>query len=247
MLGRHWVLVSIIALAAIVGCSRQGAVISNRLSKHSPEIGDRAEYSIDGKVALFGTNVALQSTGRRTSRVVAPTNRRRPVPAYIVRSFDLREDQFQQIGGQRAKRSTAVTRLGEDASGNLYLLGESLDGRKWEFTADATLPLYMPAEIRSDSAWGYAAKFDTGSEESVAYRCVGMERITTPAGQYEAFKISEKVTRSGLPSYAGYIWISPDLPYVLEVKLDVTSNDPVQGIPAKTEMDNTLESVRLVR
>lgn len=246
---RFSALVTTLLLMTVVGCSRQSAVTSftpeSKPSRNSPQIGDVAEYSLTGKAILSRGATAFSVTGHITYTVIAPSQQRE-LPSYIVRSFEIKEDHLQNVGGLGGSRRTAWTWLGEDASGNLYLLGESFDGKKWDLVTNSPLPLYMPADMKVGSAWGYAADFGNGGKESLASRCVGMERIKTPAGEYYAYKLSETVTRTGFPSVAGYIWVSPDLPHGFELKMEFSATDPAL-VTERVELVIILVSVKRAR
>lgn len=164
----------------------------------------------------------------------------------IIRYFDLVQHQEHTMMG-RSQSNTLIIRLGEDASGNLYLLGKLREGKSWDFIIDTTPPLCMPAKISWGSAWQYTAHYASGSNETIVYSCLGSEHLKTPAGEYDAYKLKVNMTFSQIPDATGYVWISPNLPYVFELRSEVSSTEPVRGVSQRMDMVSTLESVKMVR
>jgi len=82
--------------------------------------------------------------------------------------------------------------------------------------------------------------------ESVAMKCVGRERVTTPAGEFEAYKVSITITRLGM-SLSGYMWLAEDVPLVFELKAQFSSDGSMKGMPASISQLHTLEKLKLVR
>lgn len=233
-------------LSGLLGCSRQGAVTHSSARgarpSNTPQVGDVAEYSLTMNVTLHGASSAVPITGHQTYTVTSATDGGRTVPSAIVRSFNIVENHVQEAGGIRNYEEVIVW-LGEDATGNLYLLGESPDGKNWDYVTNTTPPLYMPAEIRSGSAWQYTATFTSGNTERVTYRCVGKETLKTPAGEYNAYKLSADMRFTQLPDTTGYIWISSELPYVFEVKGEYRSSKRIHGMSHAADFVTTLQSV----
>lgn len=245
MLTQYKAMIGLMVLAvALAGCSRHAATTTGRARGTSPQIGDKAVYSFQGIVFFQGARSGIRSTGRDEYTVIAPTGQVRAMSPPIVRVFDLAQDHEQRMFGRR-RSSRLVIRLGQDSLGNLYLLGKSRDGRTYDYVTNTTPPLYQPAQITTGSAWQHAVSYSNGDTQSATYRCVGMERVKTQAGEYNAYKVSVDLKLSTSPRATGYVWISASLPRVFELKSELSSNEPVRGIAQTSNVVSTLESVSL--
>lgn len=239
---------------SVLGC-RHRAVATNTYTGQQQNMtmlhaGDKAEYSLNGNTQIsLGANSLsqIQGTGHKTVTVVAGTNHGRAVPSYVVETFDIQSDNQEQAKG-RSKSWTDVIWIGKDVSGNLYLLGESPDGAKWDVVTDTNAPLYMPSKLSVGYSWGYIAHFASGSTESLDMKCVGMEKLSTPVGEYNAYKVSETGTHTRLRvNLSGYIWLTSSQPFIFELKGQISSTIPMLGVQANHSSDYTLESISLAR
>lgn len=230
-------------MISVTGCNHTTPVTSaniGQIGRTSPHIGDKAAYSIKNTLPKIG-NTTVESGGSRTYTVAASGNHGRSLPPYITRTFDLQEDIRQHVEFLRTSR-TVIIWLGEDASANLYLLGESLDGKSWDIVTDADPPLYMPSQMKVGSWWRYTANFNSGNTETAAYQCVGTESISTPAGPFDAYKLGVEFSRTPFQSkVTGYDWLPRNLPIVFELK-EIYSN---AGPSLNMGTNYSLESVEL--
>lgn len=235
-------LVSVVAVSMLVGCSNHnvsdtGVQPAMQSGHAAPAVGDTAEYVTSSAVA------GMQSTGHRKVSVVQSANHGRSIPSYITRTFDVREDTLQNLGGV-SKSRTVITWLGVDNKGNVYLLGVSMDGRNWDVVSDSDPPVCMPCEIMPGSSWKYDARLASGNTTSLNCSCVGTESMSTPAGTFEALKltISFSYTGMGGVSYSGYEWVCSAISYVLTLKTDVNSTVKLGAFSQNVRLVETLQS-----
>ena len=230
----------------LTGCSRhpaddQSPILSMRAT-NSPRIGDKAVYSFKASMARQGVGSGIDVSGSAVYKMETARDDTGAKAPFLVRCFNLVQHQ-EQIRMGRGQSNTLIVRLGEDTAGNLYLLGKLREGKRWDFVTDTKPPLCMPAEIGSESAWQYTAHYASGSVESVAYSCLGSERVKTPAGEYNAYKLRVSMTFSQKPGATGYVWISPDLPHVFELRSELSSAGQDKAISQRTRIVTILESV----
>lgn len=229
----------------VMGCNHGSAVTPaniGQIGRASPHIGDKATYTIDIN-ASNPLGSSAKGGGRRIYTILASSNHGRTLPSYIIRTFDLQADTTQRIGIGGAKRTTVIW-IGEDASGNLYRLGVSYDGKSWDVVSNPDPPLYVPSKIKVGYAWTSVANFESGNVESLLYKCVGIESMQTPLGNIEAYRLSADVshTRSQTKS-TGFVWIPRTLPIVFELRESYDAATPLGNI--RTSYD--LESVELAQ
>jgi len=238
----------------VLSCSQKGAVTSASSGRQgvraSAKVGDRAEYSLNFTTQIMTGNrssIPAKVTGHKTVTVVASTNHGRSVPPQIVTTYDVRSDTQQQgRGGSRSR--TTIAWCGEDSSGNVYLLGESQDGVKWDVVTDINPPIILPSKLKVGDSWSYVAHLSSGSTESYAMKCVGVERLRTPAGEYDTYKVGRTGTHSGVGvTLSGYAWLTLSLPLVFEVRVQQSSDLTLHGIPTRVVGENILQSVSLAR
>ncbi len=240
----------LVCLLHVVGCSQRSAVTGTSQSpqgRSTVRIGDKAEYSLNSKAASsVGSSATLTGIGSKRYTVVAGKNHGRTVPSYIVKTYDLREDSEQRAGFIRRSK-TVVSWLGEDASGNVYLLGESLEGVHWDAVRDANPPLQWPCAIKVGDSWGYSAHFASGGVETVSFKCLGKEMLTTPTGKYEAYKLSLAMSDTRLRvDMTGYTWVTPSLPLLFELR-DEYSTKVSLPVASDVEQVHVLTSFSLAR
>lgn len=240
----------LVCLLHVVGCSQRGAVTGTAQSpqgRSTVRIGDKAEYSLNSKASSsVGSSATLRVTGSKRYTVVAGKNHGRSVPSFIVRTYDLREDSEQRAGLMSRSR-TIVSWLGEDSSANIYVLGESLDGVRWDVVTDANPPMEMPCAIKEGDSWGYSAHFASGGVESVSFKCLGKEMLKTPTGEYEAYKLSLAMSDTRLRvDMTGYTWVTPSLPLLFELK-DEYSTKVSLPVASDVEQVHLLTSFSLAR
>lgn len=240
---------SLVLVMSTIGCGRQGSVASARKGTTLPAIGDTADYSIDSDVnAGVPDGHVPQIVGSRKYTVVESPGHGRSVPSYVTRTLDLREEIVQQLGGL-SKSRVVISWLGIDASGNVYLLGEALDGVNWEVVSDTNPPVYMPAEVKPGSSWQYVAHFAGGNTESCVNNCVGSEAIITPSGTFQSLKVSYDASRTGVNGadvrMSGHRWLGAGLPYVFEVRNEYGGKFTLGGIPVDTRTVESLQAFRL--
>lgn len=244
-------IVTFACLLHVVGCSQRSAVTGTSQSpqgRSTVRIGDKAEYSLNSKASSsVGSSATLRVIGSKRYTVVAGKNHGRSVPSFIVRTYDLREDSEQRIGLMGRSR-TIVSWFGEDASGNVYLLGESPDGAEWDVVTDANPPLQMPCAIKEGDSWGYSAHFASGGVETLSFKCLGKEMLKTPAGEYEAYKLSLAMshTRLGV-DMTGYMWVTPSLPLLFELKGEFSTKVSLPAATGNVEQVHVLEDFDLAR
>lgn len=241
---RYLIILCIVILSSLlIGCNHKTSITpgnSGQQTRTSPHIGDQAKYTnvmdIQG-----GQQLNVTGNGNRTYTIVAANNNRRTVPSNIINTFDLREDITQRIGN-RNKTHIVMTWIGEDITGNLYRLGESVDGSTWDIVKDTNPPLYMPSKIKVGYWWKSVANFESGNIESITYRCYGIESLSTPLGTLKAYKLSRDVTDTRFKtSLTGFVWIPLTLPIVFELK---ESNDVTNPL-ANGNLNYKLESIEL--
>jgi hypothetical protein len=234
------------------GCGRVSTVTNSGTTRQSRpwadvSVGDCVEYRFDNTMTTdmqFG-KLGSQGTGHRTTTITEGGAHGRSVPSWLVRTFEVREDQVVTLHGGSESR-TILTWLGADASGNLYLLGEAPDGSNWSVVTDSRPPLWMPAEVKPGSTWSYIAHFANGDTESCEYRYVGSEVMKTPVGDLNAVKVSCTFARSGA-SMSGYEWFSPSIPVVFEVRQEVTRAQQIGGITMRGQIVASIESAHVAR
>jgi hypothetical protein len=244
-------IILLLIILSCIGCSHRVAVTgssSSRLVRTTPRVGDRAEYStIDDTqvMAIRGMPIQSKMVGREVVTVLAGDNHGRPIPPYIVRTYEIRCDNEIESGG-RDKSWTDSIWCGEDRLGNIYLLAESQDGVTWDLVKDARPPIVMPYKINIGDSWSYVAHLSSGGTESLDMKCICKEKLKTPVGEYEAYKISENTTSTDLGvSMSGYIWIAPSLPFVFELKRQNSGESSAQGIPATVSTEYMLQELSL--
>lgn len=237
MSGRVVVACLIGMLMVLAGCSqRPEGSPSFGTTRSTAKLGDRAEYS-------RRATVGIQVTGSTTATVVAGSHHKRAVSSHIVKTYDVQFKTTQQ-SGSRKRSYTTIVWYGEDVSGNLYLLGQSLGGKNWAYVVDANAPLVMPADLSIGRSWSYTANFSDSTTESVQMECVGSETLTTKMGQYDAHKVRRTGSHSGVGgAYSGYIWLSSDLPLVFELKGQNRVESRLQGTSVIGETEYLLEKL----
>jgi hypothetical protein len=242
------VVAMVVFLLPLAGCGRNTSVASHqsghRQSKTTPVIGDTAEHSLTTTTSIADQS-PIAGHGQRKCTITDSANHGRSIPSHIIKTFDFREDTENQVG-TRSKQRTFITWFGLDAEGNCYLLGESEDGMTWDVVTDAAPPMYMPSKLNVGASWSYTAHFASGATESVASTCVGMERVKTPSGGFQAYKLNSRIERKGA-NISGYIWVSPDAPLVFEVAADINVSTDVYGIPGTTHTIYQLTRLNLAR
>jgi len=244
------VLTGLVFILLMLGCNHRAAITtlspSRQQNRAIVQVGDKAEYSINSSATNpLNNKDTIQVTGHRTYSVVASADHGRSVPSFITRTFDFQED-TEERAGSIGKSRTVVTWFGQDAPGNLYMLGVSEDGVKWSFVTDANLAVYMPFQLQEGCSWQYVTHFDDGKTLSVSQKCVGMERLRTPAGDFDAYKVSANTTWDGI-SYSGYTYISTNLPLIFELKEEAAFDSPVRGLQTNMSQVYMLENLSLVQ
>gem|GEM_PF-5082751 len=243
---RYWNVFAVVGcLLYLTGCSQRGAVTGVSQSSQgrvAVRIGDTAEYSLNTRLAhSVGKDASLRAIGSKRYTVVAGANHGRSLPSFIIRTYELREDSKQRAGLMSRSR-TFVSWLGEDQSGNIYLLGESLEGVEWDVVTDANPPLQWPCAIKEGDSWEYSAHFASGGVETVSFKCVGTERLKTPAGEYDALKLSLAMshTRLGVDT-TGYTWVTPSLPFLFELRDEYSAKVSLSAASGNVEQVHVLE------
>ena len=236
----------------LAGCGNHGRLVTTaqtapRRTAPAPVVGDAVQYemTITGQIGISGSSMPIDSSSHRDVTVTEAANHGGTVPSSITRTFEIREESVQSVGVMKSQ-TTVISWLGEDAAGNLYLLGESLDGVTWDVVTDRTAPIYMPAVIGPGSSWKYCARFASGNTESCDNTCLGAEDVTTPAGSFRALKVSTKFSRTGVRgtdvNLQSTKWLAQDIPCVLEVKSEYDMTSSIAGSPCTTHSVETMQS-----
>ena len=214
----------------------------------APKIGDTAEYETSTAFVLPGAQTPTQVSGSMRSTIVAATNHGRSLPSYIARTFDVR-DEITAGTGLRSRSRMVLHWRGVDATGNVYLLGESLDGTTWDVVTDPDPPVYMPAEIKPGISWRYVTHFASGSTESSESTCVCTEELATAAGSFHTLKVSVAYTRTGTgaANVTGCTWLASSVPSVFDVKSEYDGTTPIGGMQVTASLVYNLKSLRLAQ
>ena len=186
-MGRRYLVIPflVILLGLIVGCKHNISITpsnSGQQTRTSSHIGDRARYI--STMSMQGVQ-GLHANGNRTYTIVATNNHGRTILSKIVNTFDLKEDITSRVGN-RSKAHTVITWFGEDISGNLYRLGDSIDGKTWDMVKDADPQLYMPSKMQVGCWWRSTMNMESGNKQILTYRCLGIESIPTRLGPLKA-------------------------------------------------------------
>lgn len=221
MNNRYLAVLCLVVLSILaMGCKHGSVLTSTNIAQKartSPRIGDKAVYTaknVAPKIPIIGG----ESTGQRTDTIINSGKHRRSLPSYITGTFDLKEDSIQRVGLSQ-KRHTVITWFGEDADGNLYLLGDSFDGKPWDIVTNPDPPMYLPSKMKVGTWWKCIANFNGGNTESIIFQCLGKESVSTPLGNLDAYKINVDYSDTRLQTkMTGSMWMPQNLPAVFALK-----------------------------
>lgn len=233
-----------VALITIAGCTYGASVKSvkiNHQSRTSPHIGDRAVYSLK-----FNDSSGRypQGSGSMIDTVTAAGKHGRSLPSYIVRNFEIRSD-VTMHRSSRTKKQIGNVWYGEDAAGNVYILGICLDGEIWNIVSDAKPPVCMPAKIKVGSSWKCAVNCKNKNFALFEYACIGKENLSTPMGNQDAYKLKVKSTYPGKGSQVSFMWVSTNIPP--EFKLKGETQSTYTGSSQKFDQSYTLKSIEFAK
>lgn len=244
---KYWVAIALIMMVfGIVGCSHKSSVTSATISQQgrtSAHIGDKVVYSLKFSES-DGSNVRTLADGSRIYTIIAHKDHRRSLPSYIIKDYEV-QAKLTMRRFLRSKNDTMGMWLGEDAVGNTYLLGMSSDGESWDISSDANPQIYMPAKIKAGSHWKCVANCDTSITISFEFAYIGTERISTPIGDLDTYKLSAKSSFGNNGNLAGFIWMPVHLPTVFEMKEEYESKRA--GMPSIFRQSFSIESIELAK
>lgn len=234
-----------VLLLSISGCSHKSSVTSATIGqgRTSPHIGDRVMYRVKFS-ASDGTNDRTIADGNRIYTVVAHKDHRRSLPSYITKDYDV-QSTLSMHSLLRRKNQTMSVWFGEDAAGNIYLLGMSTDGESWDISTDAKPQIYMPAKIKAGSKWKCIANCDTGNTISFEFAYIGTESISTPMGDLNTYKLSSKSSFGNNGNPVGFVWMPTNLPIVFEMKEEYESKSP--GTSVVFKQNYAIDNIELAK
>jgi hypothetical protein len=133
---------------------------------------------------------------------------------------------------------------GQNPSGAVYFLGRCESGDDWAVAKNPTQCQDVPSVLSKASSWGYTARLTSGQREMIHYEIVGVEKVETPAGVFEAYKAHWRATRASGALMSGYVWVRPEFP--LGIKTDAYITSP--SAPGTTiHVVESLKSYHLLR
>lgn len=226
---------------SLMGCS-QNVLVPTPLAANQQTramvIGDKLTYDVTSS-ADMGTYFLKEIKGTDIISVEAASNHDRALPSKIVRTFDIKEVTNLDSG----QSNTSIMWCGQDVSGTIYLLGMSKNGLDWGLVTDASYPVDTPSRLANGMAWSYTAHFSNGESLSQNSKIVGIERISTPAGEFDAYKVQVFIKDSEGLVITGYQWIRPELG---SIKMDMVVSREKENHELKVHMVTILKSYRLV-
>ncbi len=221
-------LILIALLLCSAGCGRKSEGIPTSLRRgertHALSVGDKIVHDLTVKSVNPKGKVVATTKGTITAEV-RDGFKHGPLPAGVAKTFHISE--VLQIGSSAAGQ---IDWTGQDSDGNIYFLGRLDEGTEWTLVTDKKGKTSIPAVLEEDASWEYTAKLSNGKTETDTFEVVGVEKVKTPAGEFEAYKTKIETKSSDGRRASGYQWLRPDLPRPVKISLDAwNTRTPKRG------------------
>lgn len=202
------VLVLVLTCFVLLGCGGGGGVSETPITP--PEgifrmlrVGDTWTYDVSGTMTSLTTNEKVTVKG--TTRLdVEPTNLAGAL--LLKQTLNITMD-------NRPLTQMEYFIVSQDYNGTIYRLsGMTLEGS--DLLLSPIIMFQSPMFIGQVVSW--TGQYVSGNVEIGSYRVDGVEKVSTPAGQFVAFKVSESGQMrdkfgNQIASYSETLWIVPQL------------------------------------
>ena len=163
-----------------------------------------------------------------------------PVPKKISKTYHISE-RLDMKGGSTAQIEWA----GQASDGTLYFLGKLDEGKEWVLAKDSGLRTNIPAVLSEGSSWKSTLRLSNGKTETETCKVVGIEKVETPAGEFEAYKTKVESRASDGRRLSGYQWLRPEFPRPIKVRLDSWNTNTAKK--GKQHIEEELESYKFAK
>lgn len=155
-----------------------------------------------------------------------------PLPSNIVNTYHVSDElpALKHPIGQ-------IAWAGQDSKGATYFLGKLDQGKEWALVKDKEIKPDTPAVLSDGSSWSYTVHLSDGTTQTITNKIVGVEKVTTPAGDFEAYKTETENKQSDGRLAKGIVWLRPDLPRPVKVRLDLSNTNQPKGSITSIEQD----------
>lgn len=228
-------------LFSSVGCGHRKSGVPESLSKgqntRALVAGDKMVYDLDvnwedAKGAPLGSK---QGT---VTIEVQKGFKHGPVPADIKKTYHVSE----QLEGQGSP-TAQINWMGQDAKGALYLLGRLDQSKDWALVTDKAIKPDIPDVLSDGASWGYTVHLSNGKTETNTYKIVGTEKVTTPAGDFQAYKTKTETKVSDGTVATGHVWLRPEFPRGVKLELKITNTKSAKKVT--THLSQLMKSYKL--
>jgi hypothetical protein len=226
----------LIALLVTAGCGPRTTTVPANLTAglHTRCMAPGDELVFNVTVERIGETTRESDRGMITKTIEAGTSHGPSYKGAIAQTVHV-VHRGQDSAGTRGR---LIHWYGQNPSGAVYFLGRRESGAGWAVVKNAPQCQDVPPILTGASSWGYTARLTNGHSETISYKIVRLEKVTTPAGVFEAYKTQWSETKADGTLMSGYLWIRPEFP--LGIKTDTYITSPA----ARGKSIHVVESLR---
>ena len=211
----------LLALLVTAGCGQHTATVPKALTagQHTRCMAPGDELVFDVSMTQTDVTVRQSDRGTITKTIEAGTSHGPSYRGAIAQTVHVIHRGKDSAGA----RGRVVHWYGQNPSGAVYFLGRRESGASWAVARNATQCMDVPPILTGASSWGYTARLTGGHSETISYKIVGVEKVNTPAGVFEAYKTRWNATKADGTLMSGYLWIRPEFPLGIKTDTHITS------------------------
>lgn len=237
-------LIGLVMLAIIVssvGCGHHKGEVPTSLRRgektRALAVGDKGVYDL----AVSWVNPSGRTVDAKDGAVTIEIKegfKHGAIPANMPKTYH--SDEQLDVQGSP---SGQINWMGQDPEGAIYFLGRLDEGTEWSLVKDKDIKPDTPAVLQDGLSWSYTSHLSGGKTETTSYKITGMEKVMTPAGDFEAYKTQTETKISDGTLVRGTIWLRPEFPRGVKMIEDVTNAKSPKRI--KTHIEEALKSYKL--
>lgn len=228
-------------LLSTIGCGHRKGVVPTSLPNaertRALAVGDKMVYDLSVSWENAKGTVTSPKEGTLTIEV-RNGFKHGTIPSNIPKTYHVSE----QLEGQGSPTGQ-ISWMGQDSEGALYFLGRLDQGIEWALVKDKEVKPDTPAVLADGASWSYTMHLSDGKTETDTYKVVGVEKVTTPAGDFEAYKTRTETKISNGTLVTGYVWLRPEFPRGVKAEQDITNTKSAKKIT--THIQQVLSSYKL--
>jgi hypothetical protein len=214
------ILLAALIVLGLVGCGNKTAQKHKKVVLHKLQnkvkpmhIGDKYVYAVD--VMFVEPGKAQEVRGMQTLAIIGTVRTAQGVTAY-VRQTELHEQTEAKAVRDKKVFKTRTAKTSEymyqDATGTEFEYGGINEAGKEFFITEPKQGFFVfqPSPITVGTTFHQKSKDTGGGTTDMNFKVIGTETITTPAGEFECYKIESFGTNDGA-EMKGMEWYAPQI------------------------------------